>query len=115
MDYFTDNKKVVIKTEDGKYFESKSSDKTPDKEKDRKLREGEITGKVKFSDKARFSEQEEEITITEVRLVYDGELVALRKIMPITMCEQDTLEITYEFSMSRRTDSKVGRILEIFT
>jgi|APHM01.1.fsa_nt_gi hypothetical protein len=99
-DYYADGKRIVIKAEDGRAFEKEATVTEPDRDKYDDIRTGSEDGAVKFTDVARFSE-EEEFLLDEVRLIYNGEMVALRKVEPVYVNPSDDIEIAYEFELKR--------------
>jgi hypothetical protein len=99
-DYYADGKKIVVKAKDGREFHKEATVTEPDRNKYYNIRVGGKDGAAKFTDVARFNE-EEEFLLDEVRLIYNGEMVALRKVEPVYVQPSDDIEITYEFELKR--------------
>jgi len=100
MDYFTDNTKLVVVTEDGRELEKECESTKPDKENFDAIRKAEKEGKASFKDVATYRGNEA-FNAVRAKLFYDGEKVGDRKFPVIKIQEADTLEVTFELQLIR--------------
>lgn len=98
MDYFTEQKEIVIKTENGRKLKQECRSTTPDQEKFDAIRKAKQTGKASFKDVAKYKSTEE-FKVVKAKLYYDGEKVGERKLPPIKIREEDMLEVTFELQI----------------
>lgn len=100
MNYFTDNKKIVIHTTEGETIEQEvETSSTPKKGKFDAIRKAEREGTATFKDVAKFTGHECEVIKAE--LYYDEEKVGERTFPLIKIGEQDILEVTYQLTLQR--------------
>lgn len=99
MDYFTDDKKIVVYTEDGETLEQECRiKKTPVKEKLDKIRKRKQQGKAVFTDSAVYTGGES-FTAVKAEVFYDGEKVSERRFPRIEIGSADTLQIEFNLEI----------------
>jgi hypothetical protein len=94
MGYFTDNKELIVITEDGRELKQECESSEPDKQKFEAIRKAEEYGEATFTDVVTYT-TEESFKAVEAKLLYDGEKVAYRKLPPITVTPSTSFELSF--------------------